>query len=384
MPRKKVTEENPPEKKKAKKRKTIKKKLKESKEVVIPADLPEEEKASVSQKNEQARYRSIGSYSAEIENEFAYANLSQDEAERSSYRYMRRCLHNGEILVGRVIGIADDPKRRMLGAKLAYEPVSNKNHYGMLEVTIPEQVFFEPDTIFARGYDEKSPEDQYRIRKNAILQYLGAKIHFCVIGVSRDKVNNPDDPDLRVTTVLGDRTSAMAKLRDRYFFHRNIKDNETPITIRPGDIVEAFVVNVNFDSIKVVSLGVETKIFLSNLTRDDISSCHQFVKNGDVLPECAVLGVEAKDGVVSLKLTNNRSKAPKMILSMKKGYYYRGRVVFYNRNKDAYTVILDNGVTAFIFRSNVISCVELSADDIVSVYVTVIFENKVGGYAVKL
>ena len=73
-----------------------------------------------------------------------------------------------------------------------------------------------------------------------------------------------------------------------------------------------------------------------------------------------------------------------MILSMKKGYYYRGRVVWYNRDKDLYTVHLDNGVTAFVFRSNVMGYVNLSINDIVSVCVTSIFKDKVGGNAVRI
>ena len=66
MPRKKITEENRPEKKKTKKREVMKKKSKENMETAVPADLPEENKIPVSQKSEQARYRNIGSYSAEI------------------------------------------------------------------------------------------------------------------------------------------------------------------------------------------------------------------------------------------------------------------------------------------------------------------------------
>ena len=179
---------------------------------------------------------------------------------------------------------------------------------------------------------------------------------------------------------------AMEKLRDKYFFHKNRKETRTeePITIKTGDLVEAFVVNVNYQYVTVVSLGVETRIYLHDLTRENVTNCLEYTHVGDVLPECQVLNVEIKDNRVQLRLTNNRSVAPKTILSMKKGNYYRGRVVWYNREKDLYTIALDNGVTAFVYSSNVMGYVQLCINDIVSVCVTSIMDNKVGGNAVKI
>ena len=354
-------------------------------EAVVAAELPDESQNKVKTKEtKRAKYRNVGSYSADIENEFAYSNLSQAQEEEKTFRFMRKCLKDGEILVGTVIGILDDPKRMMVGAKLSYEPTPSKNHYGMVEVTIPENVFFEPGMKFSRDYEQKQPRDQYRARKIAILQYLGAKIHFCVIGVSREKGYDPENPDQYVTLVIGDRNIAMSKLRDKYFYHKNRKISEEPITIKPGDLVEAFVVNVTNQMVMVVSLGVETRIYLHDLTRDNVSSCYQYTHVGDILPECQVISVEAKDNRIQLRLTNNRSEAPKMILSMKRGYYYRGRVVWYNLDKDLYTVHLDNGVTAFVFRKNVMSYPDLSVNDIVSVCVTGIYKDTVVGNAVKI
>jgi len=346
--------------------------------------VPQEKQDTEAGQIRQAKYRNIGTYSAEIESEFAFRNLSQAEEEDRTYRFLKKCKHDGEILVGTVIGIADDPKKMMVGVKLSYEPTQSISHYGMVEVTIPESVFFEPGMKFSKNYDEKSERSRYMIRKAAIMQYMGARIHFCVIGLSREKGIDPNDPEQYVTGVLGDRRLAMEKMRDKYFFHLNRKTSEEPIVIRPGDLVEAFVVGVTYQMVTVVSLGVETRIYLHDLTRENIDSCYQLVRTGDILPECRVLDIKIKDNEVHLRLTNNKSEAPKMILSMKRGYYYRGRVVWYNRNKDLYTVYLDNGVTAFVYRKNVIGYIDLSINDIVSVCVTSIYENKVGGNAVRL
>ena len=134
----------------------------------------------------------------------------------------------------------------------------------------------------------------------------------------------------------------------------------------------------------VVALGVETRIYLHDLTKENITSCAQYTYAGDVLPECRVLSVEVKDDRVRLRLTNNKLEAPKMILFMKRGNYYRGRVTWFNPEKNLYTVYLDNGVTAFVYKSNVQGYHELSINDIVSVCVTSIFEETVGGNAIKL
>ena len=218
-----------------------------------------------------------------------------------------------------------------------------------------------------------------------MLQYMGAKIHFCLNSIKREKEIDPNNPNRPVTVVTGDRVQAMEKLRDKYFYHRNRKRGDlAPITIKPGDLVEAFVVAVNDQFVTVVALGVETRIYLHDLTKENITSCAQYTYAGDVLPECRVLSVEVKDDRVRLRLTNNKLEAPKMILFMKRGNYYRGRVTWFNPEKNLYTVYLDNGVTAFVYKSNVQGYRELSINDIVSVCVTSIFEETVGGNAIKL
>ncbi len=356
-------------------------------EPVVAADLPDEKepKGSEKESGEPSKYKNIGSFSASIENEFAYTNLSEAEEESRTYRYLKKCQKNGEILVGSMYGVVDDPKEMRVGAAISFEPESSKTHYGMVEVAIPDNLFFEPAMKFTKDYEIRSEEERYRIRKYIMLQYMGAKIHFCLNSIKRKKEIDPNNPNRPVTVVTGDRVQAMEKLRDKYFYHRNRKRGDlAPITIKPGDLVEAFVVAVNDQFVTVVALGVETRIYLHDLTKENITSCAQYTYAGDVLPECRVLSVEVKDDRVRLRLTNNKLEAPKMILFMKRGNYYRGRVTWFNPEKNLYTVYLDNGVTAFVYKSNVQGYRELSINDIVSVCVTSIFEETVGGNAIKL
>ena len=389
MPRtKKTTENKSSEEAKTKSRRSKKTdNPKTAVEPVVAADLPDEKepKGSEKENGEPSKYKNIGSFSASIENEFAYTNLSEAEEESRTYRYLKKCQKNGEILVGSMYGVVDDPKEMRVGAAISFEPESSKTHYGMVEVAIPDILFFEPAMKFTKDYEIRSEEERYRIRKYIMLQYMGAKIHFCLNSIKREKEIDPNNPNRPVTVVTGDRVQAMEKLRDKYFYHRNRKRGDlAPITIKPGDLVEAFVVAVNDQFVTVVALGVETRIYLHDLTKENITSCAQYTYAGDVLPECRVLSVEVKDDRVRLRLTNNKLEAPKMILFMKRGNYYRGRVTWFNPEKNLYTVYLDNGVTAFVYKSNVQGYRELSINDIVSVCVTSIFEETVGGNAIKL
>ena len=389
MPRtKKTTENKSSEEAKTKSRRSKKAdNPKTAVEPVVAADLPgeKEPKGFEKENGKPSKYKNIGSFSASIENEFAYTNLSEAEEESRTYRYLKKCQKNGEILVGSMYGVVDDPKEMRVGAAISFEPESSKTHYGMVEVAIPDNLFFEPAMKFTKDYEIRSEEERYRIRKYIMLQYMGAKIHFCLNSIKREKEIDPNNPNRPVTVVTGDRVQAMEKLRDKYFYHRNRKRGDlAPITIKPGDLVEAFVVAVNDQFVTVVALGVETRIYLHDLTKENITSCAQYTYAGDVLPECRVLSVEVKDDRVRLRLTNNKLEAPKMILFMKRGNYYRGRVTWFNPEKNLYTVYLDNGVTAFVYKSNVQGYRELSINDIVSVCVTSIFEETVGGNAIKL
>ncbi len=331
------------------------------------------------------RYRNIGTFSSDIDSEFAVNNISRAEEEDYTFRFIRKCKYNGEILVGTVISIEDDPKKMMLGVRLLYEPRRSRNHWGAVEVLIPEMVFFEPDKHFTRDYETRPLQEQYLLRKQAILQYMGAKIHFCVIGVSRTQTDDPRFAGQYVTSVIGDRCSAMAKIRDKYFFHGNRKKPGKTITIKEDDLVEGFVVCVNDQYVTVVALGVEARIFINELCPERISSCLQYTRVGDVLPDLRVRGISIEGNRVKLQLTNRIKKgAVKSILSMKRGSYYIGRVVWFNPKKDLYTILLSNGVTAFVYRNNVMGFVELSINDIVSVCVSAVHDDMVTGNAVRI
>ena len=361
---------------------------KEAKEPAVAADFDEEKIAKPARKTAKKTdpVRNVGTMSADIENEIAFNSVSRAEEEDRTYRYMRKCKNNGEILVGKIVGVETDKSRMILGVRLAFKPAQSKSDYGSVEVLIPEMCFFEPGFKFGEGYEKRSIKEQYEIRRSNLLKYLGAWIHFCVIGVSREKTTDSRFEGEYVTSVIGDRKVAMEKLRDMYFFHKNRKPGTAgkPVTITSGSKVEAFVVNVTNQFAVVTSCGVETRIYLHDLTRENVSSAFEVTYVGDVLKNVRVLRVEIKDNAVRLRLTNNSSEASKAILSMKPEYVYPGRVTWYNEEKGVYTVYLDNGVTAYVKKENVAGHFNLSINDRVAVTVYSIYDNTVGGRAMKL
>ena len=76
-------------------------------EAIVPAELiydePPEESAfreDPLRKEVPGRYRNVGTFSADIGSEFEISNVSRQEEEDYTFRFMRKCRYNGEILVG--------------------------------------------------------------------------------------------------------------------------------------------------------------------------------------------------------------------------------------------------------------------------------------------
>ena len=327
-----------------------------------------------------------GSYSVDVLEGFE--SKEQQEAKRiktqnDAIKILYNAKKTGEILAGRVIGIQEDSNKRMAGVRVTYEPIEAPNHAGRVEVVIPDTAFFERK-IDSQSYKSKDEDGKYYSRKAFLANYLGAIVHFCIVGIKCEKTDDPRFEGEKLIFAVGDRNIAMAKLRDIYFFHKNRKKQTAPpITIKKGDKVEAFVVNVDDQMITVCALGVETNINLYNLTTDSYFSCKQIVSNGDKL-ECFVISADIVDNNVSLKLTCREDVAPSSIAYMRVGSLYIGNVVRYSPTKKTYLIVLANGVSASVPENKVQGYVPLSLGDKVCVQVRVINETFVIGTAYKI
>jgi len=372
-----------------KKKRTSTAKKAESLEIIadpaVPADAVQQDRSTKAKPESNGQYKNIGTYSADIESEFTNLNLSKRELENRAFAFMKRCKENGEILVGTALQLVEDESRKKFGISVGFEPFESLDHTGLVEVIIPEEAFMLPNFDYGKDYAIKSKKEQWRVRKFRISPYLRSKIHFCVTSVFWGP--SLVDPNVEVIYAVGDRLMAMEKMRDKYFFHKNRKKEtaDDPITIKVGDTVEAFVLAVYDQYITVQALGVETRIYLHDLTRESISKCSEYVSPGEILPRCKILGIRVMDNKVELRLTNLSNDMPSSFYRIKEGSYCVGRVTGYNPKLDQYLIYLGIGVTAFVYASNVVpKGTQLSINDSVNVYIRRIYNNGVIGNAIKV
>ena len=335
---------------------------------------------------EDLEIRNKGSYSAEIAQSFTTEQDNKTkmaEAQKKALKWLHEAKATEEILAGKVIGVQNDPDRKMTGVRVAYEHEVSPNHAGRVEVVIPDTAFFERK-IESDSYNSKNEVAKYYSRKAFLTTYLGAIIHFCVVGVTYEANPDPSFEGEKLIYAVGNRNMAMAKLRDIYFFHKNRKRNDIPPReVKPDDKVEAFVVNTDNQMITVSALGVETQINLYNLATEPISSCKELVKNGDKIT-CYVKTLQVKDDNVHLVLSCRQTVTPTSIKYMKVGAIYLGSVIKYSPEKKVFTVMLANGVLASINENKIQGGIPLTLGDQVCVQIQQVFETHVMGSAYKL
>lgn len=324
----------------------------------------------------------VGTKSNEIEEA---ESLIKSDKERldDEYRALVRARRNGEYLMGEVFGV---------------EPESEafKNHavvdvlYNGITIMIPDMVYFEDTYNFGRSYDDLPERKKTAARAVAARFQAGAKVYFTVSAVERQDVVLPDGNHHTVIMAVGDRKDAMARVRDTYFFHRN-RSSETraPRVVSVGDIAKAHVIAVREDMALVECLGVETRIDAFNLSNQPIENCRDYVHPGDTIDvRIRKLHVDRDDenphnDRVFLTVSGRLNDATEALMTMKPHCYVAGVVDFYNRDKDLYTIMLKNGVTAVVKAQDVRGQIDLNPGDRVNVFVTTILNTHVLGMAAK-
>lgn len=325
----------------------------------------------------------VGTKSGEIEAEEALIK-SDKEILDETYRDLVRAQRTGEYLMGEVFMV---------------EPESDafKNHavidvlYNGVKVMIPDTVYFEDTYDFGSTYATLSERKKTARRAVAARYQTGAKVYFVVSAVSREEVTLPSGEKRSVVIAVGDRKTAMAKVRDTYFFHRNrTSERRAPRNVAAGDLARAHVLAVREDVALVECLGVETRIDAFNLTDEKIiENCQDYTRPGDTLRvRIRKLHVEAHDDNpkadrVYLTVSGRLNESTDALLTMRQRTYVAGTVEFYNRDKDLYTIKLKNGVTAVVRAADVRGEIDLNPGDRVNVFVTAILEKYVVGRAAK-
>ena len=302
-------------------------------------------------------------------------NKSVDEIKYQDYHTLVHARKNGDVLWGKVINVIPEPT----SGKWFVEVL-----YNTMIVRIPEDTFFERGYFFGKSYPTKSAREQRQWRKTVLNRYLEAFVCFTVVSTNEINIKDGEFKGEKIYTAIGNRNAAMDIFKDIYFFHRNRKDQKSkPRQLNIGDSVPCRVVDVTFNNATVECCGVETRISSNELCDEYIADCSSKVHVGDV-KNFYVKGIEVKDNRISLVLTGRTQATPNAILTMVKGGSYIGTVVFYNEDKDIYTIVLENKVTASVYRNNVIGFSELALGDRVSVTVTEIQDKHVSGNCIKI
>lgn len=342
-----------------------------------PVDKEEEKspksKAPYARQKKYALYS--GTASSDIQKKQGTIKTEAEEDDKN-YRRLKKYLHDGEILWGTVYGVEDIDSHIVLCVL-----------WNNIRVIIPSEYYFEPEFVFCSDFENRSEEDKLIKMSLAANRQQGAEVCFQIIDVSREKETMGPFAGQYIITAIGNRTSAMAILRDIYFWHENRKHNlgRAPRSIKEGDIVDAKVISVRENTVLVEVAGVETRLGKKNLKPGDYPmNCHDYVKPGDILPVRIKNLFLNDDHTVHLGVTGRIYEANKLIETMKIGSCYLGTVESYNPRKRTYRIILHNGVPGFTHQTSVVGLIDLLPGDKVAFYLRNKYQTFVFGTVGKI
>ena len=344
------------------------KRVKKSAEKVIP----QVETAQKERKTEIIDNHDIGFLSTEIQIE-KRVEKTEFEIEGAVYGELVKASRNGEVLWGQVTSIDDAPT------------VANRFFVSVVykgtKISIPDNLYFEPTFEFGNNYINKMNEEQrMEFRKQVVLFQLGANVCFCIEKVKKNLIKEGEYAGETYLTVLANRNKAMAVLRNVYFYHqgRTKSADKAPRTIEVGDIIRnANVISVKEDSIIVEAAGIESRIDAYNINNDYVTNCKKYLSPGDTM-DVRVKKLYINPDSVYLSLSGRLNNSSKLVHTMHVGDMVLGVVDRYNPQKNKYTVMLKNGVTASCPAYNVKGRMPIVVGDRVMVYITNIYLD--GGF----
>ena len=294
--------------------------------------------------------------------------MTEKEKENAVFRALDRSRRNGEVLWGTVYGV-----------ERADESTGFKNRifvdvmFSGVTIYIPDNAYFESTFEFAQGFENMSDADKAANRMRMARFQIGANICFVVKSVTRDRIREGEFAGEYQITAVGSRVEAMEILRKNLIIGKNINI---------GDITTAHVLSVREDLVIVEALGVETRIDAYNLGNGNVENCRDYVRPGDDL-KVRIKKLHVEGDRVYLTVSGRLNDTSKNILLMKEQSTIMGIVDHYNKDKEVYTIILENGVSASVRAGQVNGEIDLAPGDRVSVLVTRIMPTYVIGYAVK-
>lgn len=302
-----------------------------------------------------------------------------------AYKFLQKARTLRWLLTGTLLSVEDFDNEEInaeseLAVRVQFEEKSYKTeeHWGRVNVLIPEAWFFEKDVVFAAHYDPLNDFEKKKIRRSILSQYIGAWIHFNVVAVMKNEQNG--DIQREALTCVGNRVSAMDHMKDIYFLHKRDENKKKFVTLETGTIVDSFVQRVSDDYIVVSSLGVETKVQKHDLTNSYITKCQDVVKNGDQL-NLRIRRIKVTEDKIYLNLTNRKIYDTSHLEWLKTGLLIGGEVVAPVNQKGFYTIILDNDLYCAVREGDIDGYLPMIVGDRVIVEVFDVKDKLVYGKA---
>lgn len=249
-----------------------------------------------------------------------------------------------------------------------YDKNGKKNMVGAIcywngqRIVIPDAWFFTKDTVYPKGYETKSKEEQLEDRQLMISREIGARVCFTIEGIGKSD---------KGYDIMGNRLDALKRLQDYYFYHKIYKDSK--VEVHKGDLTKARVLSVRSYQVLVECLGVETYIDAFNLSNDAVDSCRDVVAPGDVIDvriRKLHLNEDNPEKGVYLTVSGRIDITPEDLEKMRVDSCYSGFIKGFNKTNNCYTVRLKNGVNASVLKQNVYKNLSLVRNDAVVVRVT--------------
>lgn len=245
---------------------------------------------------------------------------SKQDIEDAEWHFLKNAYITGQVIDGVLAGVETTPKdKKIVGV----------TYYGNQRVIIPASEF----VFNAQELDETAQE-------KILSSMIGAEISYQIISLVDDG-----------RAVAGSRLMAN-KTNIRKFYQT--EDQQGFYKIYQTSLVEARVISVNRNSVRLEIFGAETSVARNELYWDWCEDASERFAVGDRVM-VKILSVENRDDAENIKVKASIKQATeneqlKLMLSMKTQNLYIGKVV--GIQKGTYLIQLSNGAAAMAHRSH--------------------------------
>ncbi len=295
-------------------------------------------------------------------------NVDNDETELQ-YNTLTEHMNKANILYGVVSGVDVDTTNQYAIVTLIWNNT---------RVLIHENQYFEKTFNFGDGFATMSFQEKLDKKIRSARYNIGSRCPFIISEVSKMPINEGYfEGDYEVVAVAS-RVKALAKIRDKYFVHKNTNN---PVNVPVNARAKANVIYVCESYVTVECLGVETRIDAYNLNENYVANCGDFVSVGDVILVRIKKEPRINGEDVYLSVSGRLNNGSKSINALRVGGSYLGEVESFNKGKRLYTIRLKTGVVVSVLEKAVQGHIELNPGDRAAVLIT---DVKPEGYAVGM